>query len=291
MRIIDLFNKILISNLKRKNSILFGQNITTGSRISGMTNNIEKLKECKIINMPNSENSLIGYGCGVRINNKSCIYFVKQLDFVLLGMDHIVNTINMSLIKGSLGNFKIITYIVDSGYEGPQSRLHNLGEIQSLSKINSRYLVFKDDIETSFKISKNGLTILCLSQKYSRFNFDIKKINKTSNDDIFHYWSGKDITVLGIGFSGYKILNDIKKNKIKNADFFLIVNPNSTKLNYFYKSLKKTKKLILFDDSKSEISYLEKIKFQVKSKMPNVKIFSNFNKDSIKKLYPNKDSY
>ena len=291
MRIIDLFNKILISNLKKENTILFGQNITTGSRIAGMTNNIDKLKNCKIINMPNSENSLIGYGCGIMINNKSSIYFAKQLDFLLLGMDHIVNTINMSLIKGSFGSFKIITYIVDSGYEGPQSRLHNLSEIQSLSKINSRYLVFKDDIETSLKVSKNGLSILCLSQKYSRFNFDVKKIKRTSNDDVFHYSAGEYITILGIGFSGYKIINDIRKKKIKNADFFLIVNPKTIKLNHFYKSLKKTKKLIIFDDSKSDVSYLEKIRFQVKSKMPKIKIISNLNKDNVKKLYPNSDHY
>ena len=83
----------------------------------------------------------------------------------------------------------------------------------------------------------------------------------------------------------------ISEKKIKNADFFLIVNPKTTKLNHFYKSLKKTKKLLIFDDSKSDISYLEKIRFQVKSKMPNIKIISNFNKDNVKKLYPNSDNY
>ena len=63
-------------------SILFGQNITTGSRIAGMTNNIEKLKDCKIINMPNSENSLIGYGCCIMINNKSKVHLIDpRLNF------------------------------------------------------------------------------------------------------------------------------------------------------------------------------------------------------------------
>ena len=42
-RIIDYFNKEILKNIKKK-SIIFGQNITTGSRIAGMTNFLDKLK-------------------------------------------------------------------------------------------------------------------------------------------------------------------------------------------------------------------------------------------------------
>ena len=141
MRIIDFFNKALCSKIK-KNSVLFGQNITTGSRIAGMTNNIEKLDKVESINTQNSENSLIGFGFGLMLSKINSIYLVKQLDFVLLGLDHIVNTLNFLTAQKIKSAFSIITYIVDSGFEGPQSRLNCLSEIASMSKSNCRFLVF-----------------------------------------------------------------------------------------------------------------------------------------------------
>ena len=45
--IIESFRKILKNNVK-KNSTFFGQNITFGSRISGLTMGIENIKNVKI---------------------------------------------------------------------------------------------------------------------------------------------------------------------------------------------------------------------------------------------------
>ncbi len=148
--IIESFRKILKNNVK-KNSTFFGQNITFGSRISGLTMGIENIKNVKIYNTQNSEATLIGFGLGLMLKNKFAIYFAKQLDFLLLGMDQIVNTYNYIQFKNKIGSFSIITYIVDSGFEGPQSRLHALQEISSLSFVNCRYLVFPDDINVSLK--------------------------------------------------------------------------------------------------------------------------------------------
>jgi len=47
MRIIDYFTKYFCKEIK-PNTIIFGQNITTGSRIVGLTNNIEKIKKIEI---------------------------------------------------------------------------------------------------------------------------------------------------------------------------------------------------------------------------------------------------
>ena len=92
-RLIDVINFELKKKIKKK-SFIFGQNLTKGSRISGLTNFLDHIKESKIINTQNSENTLIGFGFGLSLMGKTAIYFAKQLDFLLLGMDHIVNTLN-----------------------------------------------------------------------------------------------------------------------------------------------------------------------------------------------------
>jgi pyruvate/2-oxoglutarate/acetoin dehydrogenase E1 component len=99
MRIIDKFNQVLLKYIQSK-TILFGQNISTGSRISGMTNFLDHLKKkVEIINTQNSENTLIGFGLGLALNGKKSLYFAKQLDFILLGIDHIVNTLNSLILE------------------------------------------------------------------------------------------------------------------------------------------------------------------------------------------------
>ena len=175
--IIKEFRKNLKKNLFKK-FVLFGQNITFGSRISGLTSEIEKNKNVRIYNTQNSENSLVGFGLGLMLNNRNSIYFAKQLDFILLAMDHIVNTFNYIIFKKKIGSFSIITYIVDSGFEGPQSRLYNLQEISSMSFVDCIYLIFPDDIKINLKkINNKSFKIFCLSQRYSKTSPNPKLIS------------------------------------------------------------------------------------------------------------------
>ena len=99
-------------------------------------------------------------------------------------MDQIVNTYNSLRIIGFKGSFSIITIIVDSGYEGPQSRLNNLSEFSSLASVDIW------NISTSFEsmlvskmISKTGFRLICVSQKNFRLEMpNIKgKVTNFSN--------------------------------------------------------------------------------------------------------------
>ena len=80
---------------KNDNLVLFGQNISAGSCLGGLTKNLKVNENSKIINSTNSENSLCGFGFGMMMNNVSSVFFMKQLDFLLLGIDHLVNTYNI----------------------------------------------------------------------------------------------------------------------------------------------------------------------------------------------------
>jgi len=293
MRIIDNFNKILSKFIQPK-TILFGQNITSGSRISGMTNFIDYLKKkIEIINTQNSENTLIGFGLGLALNGSKSIYFAKQLDFILLGIDHIVNTVNSLILQNVKGNFSIITYIVDSGSEGPQSRFHSLQEIANLSNAYCVYLIFPEDIKYNIKkINKNILNIFCLSQKNSRLDMNPKCIKIYEKGKIFKYSSGNNATIVAVGFSSYFVYENIIKKNSDKYDFFSVNNPIVENFDIVIKSAKKTKKVILFDDSRSpNKNLLDKLELILKNLNKDIKFLKYYRKDKIVDLYVNEDIY
>ena len=92
--------------------VLFGQNVTTGSCISGLTRGLVESGELRIINTPNVENTLVGVGLGLMLSGISSVFFMKQQDFLLLGIDHLVNTYNAVRIKQPAASFSIVTIVV-----------------------------------------------------------------------------------------------------------------------------------------------------------------------------------
>ena len=89
MKYLEIINKNIMKCLvKEKKSFIFGQNINSGTFISGLSKNINRNKNIKVHNTPNCENSMIGCGFGFIISGGTAIYFAKQLDFMLLGCDH-----------------------------------------------------------------------------------------------------------------------------------------------------------------------------------------------------------
>ncbi len=292
MRIIDRFTNYFCKKIKPE-TVIFGQNITTGSRISGLTNKIENIKNIQIINTQNSEASLIGFGFGLMISKVNSVYFAKQLDFIIIGFDHIVNTLNSALLQKIKSSFSIITYIVDSGYEGPQSRFHCLSDISSMSKANCCYLVFPDDIKINLKkINKQGLNIFCLSQKFSKQSNNPKVIYADKSGDYFKYNNGKKYTFVAMGFAAYEVY-ELMKNSIKfrDTDLFVITNPSFKKIEKILKSANKTKKVYLFDDSRSENRNLNELEILLRKQSKKINIKKFYRKENIKSLYPNPDKY
>ena len=191
------------------------------------------------------------------------------------------------------GSFSIITYIVDSGYEGPQSRFHSLQEISNISHVNCVYLIFPDDIKFNLKyINKKIFNIFCLSQKHSRLDIAPKCLKIFNNGEIFKYSSGNKATLVSVGFSSYYVYETIIKNSINDYDFFVISNPKTKNFNTIIKSAKKTKKVLLFDDSRSpNKNFLQKLELVLSNHSDKIKVFKYYKKDEIFDLYINKDNY
>ena len=155
-----------VERFSARKSVIFGQNIVAGSRISGLGANLDTLKNVIALNTPNAENSLMGFGLGMMLSGVDSAFLMKQHDFALLGLDQITNTVNVAKNYPLTASFVVLMVIVDSGYEGPQASLNNLDEFASLSRSPVHLLNSRENIDRAFENSRNpGFHMMALSQK------------------------------------------------------------------------------------------------------------------------------
>lgn len=145
--------------------VFFGQNVISGSRISGLGARMETHKHILSFNTQNSENTLFGMGFGLSIEGIPSIYLMKQHDFALLAIDHMVNTARLIKNRSNLATFLAVMVVVDSGYEGPQSNLNNLDDFYSISQVKISLLNSKSAIDYAFRSKRREFEIFAISQK------------------------------------------------------------------------------------------------------------------------------
>ena len=96
MKYVECINELLRRQaMAHDHLVCFGQNVSAGSCIGGFTKGIAVRPTSRIVNSTNAENSLCGFGFGLMIRGASAVFFMKQLDFLLLGIDQLVNTYNI----------------------------------------------------------------------------------------------------------------------------------------------------------------------------------------------------
>ena len=259
MKYIEFVNNLIKEEVfKAEKLVLFGQNINAGSCLGGLTRGMAVSASSKIIDSTNSENSLCGFGFGLMINGVSSIYFMKQLDFLLLGIDHLVNTYNIIRNHESNSSFTIFPIVVDNGFQGPQSSLNNFADFCSMARIRGLTITNKIDAEKIIRsqLISPGFRIITVSQRL--FKEEIlnpeKLIYVNSDCDVFQYNEGNDATIVCFNFSfpyGHSILEEMKERKISSS-FFNVNSPIHTNWEKIIEDVKKTKRLIVIDDSKSE---------------------------------------
>lgn len=261
MKYIEFVNNLIREEIsKRENLVVYGQNVNAGSCLGGLTKGISVSPNGKIINSTNSENTLCGFGFGLMMNGISSIFFMKQLDFLLLGIDHLVNTYNIirNIMRDSNSSFTIFPIIVDNGYQGPQSSLNNFADFCSIARIPGYTITNKWDAEKIIrsKMISSGCRIICVSQRLFKDEILSPDNLYYVNDDstVFQYTEGENVTIVCFNFSfpiGWDLYLKLKKNMI-NASLFNINSPTPTCWDKIVENVKITKKLIIMDDSKSE---------------------------------------
>ena len=260
----DFIMSVINKNISNKDNLLaFGENIDTGSKISGLARGLEVNNSSKILNVGNCELTHCGVGFGMMMDGGSSVLFSKQLDFMLLGLDQICNTYNSIRAfesKKDIGSFTIFVIVCDQGLQGPQSSFNGPSDFFSMANIPVYCLNESSDIE---KVIKNnfvnkGFRIICLSQKEFKNKLNAPAAIYSSKDQgIFQYEKGSDVTFLNFNF-GLKYFLQLSKELNKNnisSDVFHINFLNGMNLKPLIDSIKKTKKIVLLDDSKSVLKY------------------------------------
>lgn len=239
--------------------VVYGQNVSAGSRISGFTRGFEVGARGKIINTTNTENSLVGLGFGMMLGGGKAAFFMKQLDFLFLGIDQLVNTYNIIRNGGhAKGSFTILPVTVDMGYEGPQSSSNDFADFCSIARIPGYAVTNKYDAEqiVAKHFGAPGFRIISFSQRLYRDEvIDPGNPVLTDGDCKFaQYKEGSDATLVSFNFSfpyawrlAQELENAGKKPAVFNVNYMTPIDWAP-----ILASVKKTGKLVVFDDSKSE---------------------------------------
>jgi pyruvate/2-oxoglutarate/acetoin dehydrogenase E1 component len=239
--------------------LLFGENIDTGSRIGGLARGLKVNKSGRIQNVGNCELTHCGVGLGMMLDGGQAALFVKQLDFMLLGIDQMCNTFNFIRAyrpRNTWGSFTIFTIVCDQGYQGPQSSLNGASDFASLANIPVYCLNGTDDaiqvVQSHF--ASPGFRMVCLSQRlFGGPILDIAAEWSAIDSSIFRYKSGDDITIVSLNFSLRDALDmdaQLYAEEVRSDVFHVNFVPGMD-MDPLVKSCAKTGKLIVVDDSKS----------------------------------------
>ena len=259
MTYIEFINKTIRELvLPQDNIVLFGQNITKGSCLSGLTKDLKTSGNSKIIDTPNSENTLVGAGFGLMLNGTNAIFFMKQLDFLYLGIDQLTNTYNYIKTININASFTIMPVIVDSGYEGMTASSNNLSDFCAISKIHGYTITNKYDAKyvlNKFMISP-GFRIIGVSQRlFSQpLLLENDDLAYSSNDGIVEYEKGDDLTIVSFNLSfpeAFKFSLKFKKKGL-SASLFSINRSMSGDYSSIIEDVKNTKNILVIDDSWSD---------------------------------------
>ena len=249
---------IVAATAKLPNAVLFGENIDTGSRISGLTRNLKVPEGGRIINVGDCEATHCGVGFGMALDGGKAVLFAKQLDFMLLGMDHFVSTYNFIRCRPrpGLGSFTIVTIVCDQGMQGPQSSFNALGDICSLARVDGYTLTNNQDAlqVLNQQLGKPGFRFIALSQKMFGAEFlDLELVYGAPDSSLFQYTEGDDVTVVCFNFSlpsGLALQQRLAQRGLAASLFSAnyVTRPTWDRV---ADRVAKSRRLIVLDDSKS----------------------------------------
>ena len=187
--------------------VMAGENIDTGSRIAGIARGLEPKDGDRILNLGNCELTHCGIGFGVMLDGGHFALFMKQLDFLLLGLDQLVNTyqfIRAHRDPAELGSFTIYLIVCDQGYQGAQSSLNAVGDVAALARIPTFCLNAVADIDEVVRkeFFGRGVRIVAVSQR--QFGMDplvLDLVERSSDLSSFRYSRGDDLTLVSFNFA------------------------------------------------------------------------------------------
>ena len=258
-------------------AVLYGENINNGSRIVGMCRQLVAPEAGRIINVGDCEATHIGAGFGMMKNGVNAVLFAKQHDFMLLGVDHFVNTYNFircSHDMATLGAFTIVAVICDQGYQGPQSSFNSLGDVCSMARVPGFTITNQHDARQvlSTELAKPGFRLIGLSQRlFAQPILDPGFVCGTPDNTVFQYTRGDDATIVCFNFAlpqGHTLCSKMRTRglfaSLFSANFAYPLDSEC-----ILQSVGRTNRLIVMDDSKSANLNAHRLVHDVAARFPH----------------------
>lgn len=237
--------------------VLYGQNITLGSCLGGLCRGLTPPLSGLVINSPNSENTLVGLGFGAMLGGVSSVFFVKQLDFLYLGLDHFVHTYNYVRRLEPKASFTIIPTVVDNGYQGLQSSANNSADFCSMARIEAFNICNRHDADVLIReqLVRPGFRMLCVSARMCGQEAAEWRglVEPTRDRSIFKYAEGSAATIVCFNFAlehGMAIHRGLAERGLQ-ASLFNVNAAHAVSWAPVIEDVRRTRRLVLLDDTKS----------------------------------------
>ena len=257
----------MFRSLSHRQIFCFGQNVNVGSYISGLSSCLRGLEaeNVHIVNNPNIETTLGGIALGATASTEQsepdiAVLLIKQLDFVTLMIDDLIHTVSQLKAQGSRFSLNLITFQVDSGYEGPQSRLAFGLDLANLIDCNISFCASPLGLtETMKRFGEDGVNIFLISQR------QFKKLNPDTHPFDMRFLSdGTGVTTverpkatmvfLGSSFSHFQSANQKAQEysyDMSDCDVFRLNVYPWQHLASVAESVDRSGHVLIFDDSKT----------------------------------------
>lgn len=262
--------------------LLYGENIDRGSCISGLARGLKVNPAGRILNVGNCELTHMGVGLGMMMDGGNAAVFVKQLDFLLLGLDQMVNTFNsiraFPPIDG-FGSFTIFPIVCDQGYQGSQSSLNAASDFASMANIDVFCLNGAEDASIVIReqFVSPGFRLVCTSQRlFGAPALDLRVEAYSSDNAVFKYRSGNDVTLVCYNFSlreGAELAEYLSGIGVQ-SDLFHVNFVPGMDISLLSESCTRTSKIVLIDDSKSVTKFGDTLAMELQSGASGLSVLS-----------------
>lgn len=255
--------------------ILIGQGVKGAGYIFGTVNGLfEKYGSKRVIEMPLSENSIVGIGIGAALSGLRPILVLQRADFLFLTLDQLINhAAKWHFMFGGRPKVPmVIRCIVGKGWgQGPQ---HS----QSLHSLCSHFPGLRVVFPSSAQDAK-GLLLNSIFSDDPVIFFEGRPLHSEIEEVPVEpyvkpfgqariYSSGDDLTLLNISFMMpiVKKAKEVLEKKSISVELIDLLSANPIDTETIRKSVVKTKRLLIIDTSwktsglsstiSAEISYL-----------------------------------
>ena len=253
--ILKAFERLL---KKDKNVFLIGQGLWSPWYVGETMKDLDKkFGKSRIIDSPVSENAVTGIAFGASLTKSRPIVIHPRMDFMILALDQIVNqaAIWRFMMGGNASTNLTIRSIINRG--GEQGAQHSQSLHSWLSHIPGLIVLMPSTVQDAYDLLISGVKsnnpVVYIDD---RWLYDLeaslnqrKSIKKLTSLTPKKLKKGEDLSIIGCGY-GTKIaieLSESLRKKGITSDVIDLRILNPMRLDLVYRSVKKTKKIVVID--------------------------------------------